>query len=78
MGSHQQNENLIHVTFKLFSNKNQLLFPENTTVEQAVQQLKCPHFIVVYNGLFLSAEEYANILLKDGDIIELLTAVGGG
>ena len=78
MDGQQQNETLIHVTLKLFGNKSQLLFPDHTTVEQAIRQLKCPFFIVVYNGKYLPAEEYANTFLKEGDKIELLTAVGGG
>ena len=36
------------------------------------------HVAVGYNGAVLEKQDYAEILLKDGDILEIVKPVGGG
>ena len=39
----------------------------------------CPGKIVVeHNGCIISPEDRAKVLLKDGDIVEIISFVGGG
>ena len=36
------------------------------------------HVAVGYNGIVLEKEKYPEVLLKDGDVLEIVRPVGGG
>ena len=36
------------------------------------------HVAVGYNGAVLEKQDYSGILLKDGDVLEIVNPVGGG
>ena len=41
-------------------------------------QVDLQHVAVGYNGAVLEKQDYPGILLKDGDILEIVKPVGGG
>jgi sulfur carrier protein len=53
---------------------------EETKLNQFIEQLGLnPHLVVIeYNGEILHRQYWQSAILQDGDILEIVTIVGGG
>ncbi|UOF93781.1 MAG: sulfur carrier protein ThiS [Bordetella sp.] len=61
-------------------NGKEIQFPLNTTIYELLDSIKCTNkrIAVEHNGKTIHKNEYNNIILQNNDLIEVVTAVGGG
>ena len=52
--------------------------PVNLTAFLRLQGIKSQFVAVGYNGIVLNKEEFPQIILQDGDVVEIVRPVGGG
>ena len=62
-------------------NVGSLNLPEGTSVEKVVQQLRLPEryvHLVLINGVYVSPDSLAGVMLSDGDTLAIWPPVAGG
>lgn len=65
---------------KIKINGKTKIVEDNQTVADIINKLKLnvDRIVVEYNGEVLDKKNYDSIVLKDGDVLELIQFVGGG
>ena len=64
----------------IFLNGKSFIINEHMTLQSLIQQYGCISgtFAVAVNENFIPSIEYQNIVLKDDDCVEIVTAIQGG
>ena len=80
MGAVQDSAEGDHTMIKLTINGKGVELREPVNVLQFLQskKIKSQFVAVAHNGDVLRKDEYTNVLLEDGDVLEVVRPVGGG
>ncbi len=67
------------VMVQIILNGHKKEIQENTTLEQFLSGIELPKFYVVEKNMqIIYKENFANVILKNGDNVEIATFCGGG
>ena len=80
MGIHQQRSEVSGDTVRIVLNGEERHIPKGTTVMGLLDLLDLPPRLlaVEVSGRVLSREEFQQVELKEGDVVEIVNFVGGG
>ena len=75
---HRPLKNKLMITLTINGRRRELEGPTNLIDFLHASGVNLQFIAVAHNGDVLHKDEYANVLFKDGDVLEVVRPVGGG